>query len=336
MAVLVYHFTTRNSAAWGQPPSEVFPRVQGIAAFGAFGVELFFVISGFVILMTAWGRTLPQFIGSRAGRLFPAYWTGVLLTGVLLLVIWPEGSRRRLTDIIGNVSMTQGAFGIPHVDGVYWTLWAELRFYVLIAIFIAIGITARRVVVFAAVWPVVAAIAQQTGSGFIANLLISDYAPMFAGGMMLYCIYRQPRNLVYWAVLVQNATTAAVWTGGITAGAIARNTVVTPGALRSAVVVIACFILVAVAVLTPLSKISWRWLATAGALTYPLYLVHEYWGWWFITLCRDQFGAVEVLAVAAVLCLAMAWGIQRFVERPVGPRLRRGVQRSIEALGVRP
>ena len=332
LAVVLYHFTARHSSVWGHDPGTVFPRLHQLTAFGAFGVDLFFVISGFVILMTAWGRTLPKFVASRAGRLFPAYWTSVLLTGALLTVIWKEGSRRHLTDVMGNVSMTQAAFGIPHVDGVYWTLWAELRFYVLVAILIAVGITATRLVAFASLWPVVAGIAHQTGSDFVASLLIFDYAPLFAGGMMLYCVYRDPKNVVCWAVLIQNVTIAAVWSGGITAASIASNSVASPGPLDAAVVVVACFVAVGIAVLTRVRQITWRWLPGVGALTYPLYLVHEYWGWWFISIGHERLGVFATLAASTALVVIMAWLIHRFVEAPSGPTLRRAVLRSLEAL----
>ena len=52
---------------WGEPTEEVFgPVVHAIAAYGWMGVDLFFLISGFVICMSGWGRTVR---GSRqAGR----------------------------------------------------------------------------------------------------------------------------------------------------------------------------------------------------------------------------------------------------------------------------
>ena len=85
MAVLGYHFTVRNSQAWGQSPAEVFPNVGQWLVYGSLGPELFLVISGFVILMTAWGRTVANVAASRIARLFPAHWSGVLLTEALLL-----------------------------------------------------------------------------------------------------------------------------------------------------------------------------------------------------------------------------------------------------------
>jgi len=47
------------------------------------GVQLFFLLSGFVILMSVQGKNLIHFIGSRLGRLYPAYWLAVIAAAVL-------------------------------------------------------------------------------------------------------------------------------------------------------------------------------------------------------------------------------------------------------------
>ncbi|MGH8965075.1 MAG: acyltransferase family protein, partial [Actinomycetes bacterium] len=74
MAVLAYHYVAVNHHAWGPRTDVSFPNLQPLVAYGSFGVQLFFVISGFVILMSAWGRDVRSFTASRVGRLFPAYW----------------------------------------------------------------------------------------------------------------------------------------------------------------------------------------------------------------------------------------------------------------------
>jgi len=121
---------------YGRPYArDIFPHsVTDILTYGGLGVELFFLISGFVICMSSWGRTLGQFGASRIARLFPAYWFAVLLTvGVLLafpkLPMVRDFSLVRSTLI--NLTMTQSFFGVGDVDPVYWTLAQELRFYLM-------------------------------------------------------------------------------------------------------------------------------------------------------------------------------------------------------------
>ena len=78
----------------GRPASEVFPHLFPIASYSAavIGVQFFFVISGFVICMSCWGRLPRDFFVSRVIRLYPAYWFGVLSTTFLVLTLWPRCS----------------------------------------------------------------------------------------------------------------------------------------------------------------------------------------------------------------------------------------------------
>jgi peptidoglycan/LPS O-acetylase OafA/YrhL len=84
VSVVVFHFTARAHDDWGTSVDRAFPTLSQYAAYGTLGVEFFFIISGFVILMTAWDRSLPDYTASRIGRLFPAYWAGVALSTLLL------------------------------------------------------------------------------------------------------------------------------------------------------------------------------------------------------------------------------------------------------------
>lgn len=152
-AVVLYHFGAYPEGALGQAPSTAAPELFHIAKYGAYGVDLFFVISGFVILMSGWGRTPAQFIASRIARLYPAYWVAVLLTSILVI-----GSGSTPFDpqkILVNLTMLQSAYNIGHVDPVYWTLFVELHFYVLAGIVLALRPSANHLLLFAAAWPIV-------------------------------------------------------------------------------------------------------------------------------------------------------------------------------------
>ena len=69
--VAVHHFagTARVKAPgnliWDRPVNEIMPTVSRVAAYGWIGVEIFFVISGFVICISSWGRSLGDFFRSR-------------------------------------------------------------------------------------------------------------------------------------------------------------------------------------------------------------------------------------------------------------------------------
>nr|BFE67102.1 hypothetical protein GCM10020092_004030 [Actinoplanes digitatis] len=81
-------------------------------------------------------------------RLYPAYWIALTLS-VIVIAIWPSvRSISSWTDVAINYTMLQQGMGVPHVDGVYWTLFAELKFYLAFTIVVAMGVTFRRCVMF--------------------------------------------------------------------------------------------------------------------------------------------------------------------------------------------
>jgi hypothetical protein len=196
-AVLLFHFTGFNGAGpWPEPAREMFPELLGdLTAYGYLGVDLFFMISGFVILMSAWGRGVGEFGASRLVRLMPAYWAAVLLGAVLYLVFatgrgtWPR--------VIPNLTMKAG-LGVAHVDPAFWTLWIELHFYVLIAGLSAIGISYRSTVAFMAAWLFLGVFADGAEHQLLREILVPTWSPYFIAGMALFLIYRFGSTLLLW------------------------------------------------------------------------------------------------------------------------------------------
>lgn len=330
MAVLGYHFTALKTSVWGAQPIALFPQLHEVTRYGYLGVELFFFISGFVILMTAWGRDLPSYVGSRAARLFPAYWTGVLLTGALLLLTGKALKDVTLAQVITNLTMLHEPYGVDHVDGVYWTLWVELRFYLLIGVLMLVGITRQRVLAFATLWPLVGALAITTEQTFVSELLLAFWAPFFAVGMLLYVVHREG-----WSPLLAGLIGIQVILGMTRAegyaGIILRKSGGAANPLIAEMVVLACFVAVALVTTTRLQHVRWRLATTLGVLTYPLYLIHEYWGFFFISKLAGSLPHYVVLAVTTMAVLVMAWLINRLVERPAAPVVRRWVEQGLRA-----
>lgn len=327
--VVVYHYTALWSTVWGEDPAERFPTLGAGALYFSVGPELFFVVSGFVVLWTAWGRSVPQIVSSRVARVYPAYWMALALTSVLLLVVWPEGKRVTPGEVAVNVTLLQEPLGVRHIDGVYWTLWAELRFYLLVAILAAVGITRRRLIAFATVWPLAAVVADAVGWGFAQEVLISRYAPFFAGGMLLFLLYRDGHDRLLWALVGGTAALGLVTNLDVKAGELAAATTFTPNRAVLAVALVACFALVAAAAVTPLRRIDVPWLATAGGLTYPLYLVHLLWGWWFIDQVQHAMPTAVTLVAAVAFALVLAVAVHA-VERRANPPARRWLQRVLD------
>lgn len=327
-AVVGYHYSGIKTAFWGTAPANVFPKLNEVTRYGYLGVEFFFIISGFVILMTAYGRSVQGFAASRVARLFPAYWVAVVITFVLQ-AFWDAGrSPDWLTGAI-NLTMIQDAFDVGSVQGAFWTLWIELKFYLLMGVFILVGFNDRRIIAFAVLWPVVAQIARATGSTFLSSLLIPEYAPYFALGMLLFLVYRRGSSLVVWLgvgfdliLCLEQAYNHAPAVTRLVTREVSGNV-----ACVAVVVMVALIWLVSAG---PLRHIEWRWLSVLGALTYPLYLIHGQFGFFVIDQLHGALNGYAVLAIAVALALALAVALHYLVERTLHDRVRDGVLRGLE------
>ncbi|MCQ9385194.1 acyltransferase family protein [Brevibacterium moorei] len=329
-SVLAYHYTGRNHKNWQASTEQTFGALSHVTAYGALGVQLFFIISGFVILMSAQGRSVQSFIAGRISRLYPAYWVSVLLGSLLGPLLAPEVFKNpSAVKTLANLTMMQNALGQKDVDGVYWTLWIELLFYVMIAIFLVVGMTQTRIMAFIIVWPLVGAMAQQGDAGLVVELLQPGYAGLFTGGMALFLIHQYGHSLLRWLLVVYSVCFAVPQTIAVNFHPMVQKYV---GRDMSdtvcAALVILCFALVALVTVTPLRHKGWGWMTYAGALTYPLYLFHQYWGWTVIRTLSPTLNKWLVVAVATAVCVALAIIVERWVERPLRRRLRSTLKRG--------
>jgi len=99
---------------------------------GRAGVVAFFAISGFVICRSLQGTRRAgarKFLVSRFFRLYPPFWTAILLTLIVGYVL--PGREIDWVAVAGNGSMLFTLFDIRPLEGLYWTLEVELVFYTL-------------------------------------------------------------------------------------------------------------------------------------------------------------------------------------------------------------
>lgn len=334
LMVAGYHYGGRGgevTGAWGSSAARQFPTLHAYFAYGCLGVQVFFVISGFVICMSGWGRPLKSFFASRASRLLPAYWTAVLLVSAVFALPMVAYEALSPSDTLVNLTMLQQPLGVDRVLGVCWTLWAEVRFYVLFALCVVLpGASRRRVILFCAGWTLAAAVAQGAHMPLLDIVLMPEYAPFFVGGVGLYLVHRDRRDVYAWGIVAvsfligQHYAVRSLWNASDPHAFAHRSS--------TGIVLVVAFGFVAVAAIALglLNRADWRWLTVAGALTYPFYLVHEHLGWVVIHALHITLGlpAAATFGLTVASMLALAWLMNRFVERPLTPRLRAALARA--------
>lgn len=305
LAVVLFHYTTRFNELFGaSPPATIsFPD-------GHYGVNLFFIISGFVIFMTLEKTSRPMdFVVSRFSRLFPAYWAAIILTFSITHLLGLPGKLVDFNTAVGNLIMIHGLFHIPHVDGVYWTLEVELLFYCGMFLLyrlrclhlihhVLLGLLALRLTYFA--------LARGFGIDLpwtISRFLILDYIPWFALGISIY-LATSRHNAGAWR---QTAVTAGC--------AVLTLLIVDSPFLAALAVALGSAAFLAASGRAPL--LQHRVMVWLGSISYPLYLLHENIGW-SLQLRLAALGVPTDLTVLITLAisLAMASALTRWVEQP--------------------
>lgn len=305
LSVVLFHYTTRFGElfGWKTAPTISVPD-------GHYGVNLFFIISGFVIFMTLEKTARPMdFVVSRFSRLFPAYWMAIAVTfGITHWLGLPD----KLVDswtAVRNVFMIHGLFRIPHVDSVYWTLEVELLFYcgmfilftsryldrIHLALWVLLGLRLTYHLL-ARLWGIEL-------SWTLSHLLNLTYIPWFALGISIY-------------LTVSRADAASRRQPAITAIA-AIGCLLIVDSLFLAILSLCLATAVFLAASGRASVLRHPVLVWLGAISYPLYLLHENIGWSILL----RFQSWGIATDAAIVCtiatsLAMATALTRLVEQP--------------------
>ncbi|MEV4799806.1 acyltransferase [Nonomuraea sp. NPDC049421] len=321
LAVVAFHYLVAYASVWGDRPAELFPALAPVAGLGILGVELFFIISGFVILMSVWGRGLGAFARSRLVRLYPAYWLSLAAIAALygLTAAKPLNPKLSPGDYLVNATMFQRLFKITDASGVYWSLWAELRFYLLIAILVIVGVTYRRVLVFGGVWLAAVVIARELGNPVVDEIVMPKYAPYFVAGMALYLIHKHGNAWLPWLYVL--AGYGLSWESAlgrvhdrIDLAGFKNMPVTDVGVIVTITLVFAATALVALGLVRLRPS---RLLTALGGTTYPLYLFHSVIAVALIPLLVGDLPPWAVVTITTLTAIVVSYLVYSFAERPI-------------------
>lgn len=302
LGVVAYHYTT----FYAQEVGHVDPLPFGFAA-GNYGVNLFFLISGYVIFMTLERtRDAMDFVVSRFSRLYPAYWTAIGITAAVVFSIGLPEQRLAPYGLLLNLTMVQQFLGAEHLDGSYWTLQVELFFYAQMLFWFAVG-QLRRIHWIIGAWlalAVVQSVVVARGLHFsyaVRELLILRHIPFFALGVLFYHLHDKAEG--------RRLNLAMIGLSLVAIGIAGDGILLVVG--------LVCCAVFALFVGGQLRFLCIRPFAWMGAISYPLYLLHQAIG---VALIHwlEHHGVPSMLAVAmaVLVALALATMVTRLVERP--------------------
>jgi peptidoglycan/LPS O-acetylase OafA/YrhL len=286
--VVVFHYTSRYRMNFGHN----YP-IDYDWNLGRYGVELFFMISGFVIFMSLQGNTsITSFAKKRFTRLYPEYWICVCLTFLVLnIAADPKVETVSPPVLLLNLTMIQGVFNVKSVDGVYWSLIPELFFYFAIGLLYYLGLLSR-IRIFGTVWLTLMILNSLVGLPFGAYLLNLQYGMFFMAGILFYRIKFDQGGWQEHALILLSFVAALCSH---------------PGMIQAAVYLL-FYLIFYMFVYGFLNKISWKPLVFLGYISYPLYLIHQNIGFILMrTLGRYLSSDVLIVLLTIATMITLAW-----------------------------
>lgn len=327
--VMIYHLTYRAPTI-DHLSSTQFPEINGWTRYLHLSVELFFIISGFVISYSAQGKTAKQFAWSRFVRLYPAYWLCVILTFSICHTWWRPHFTLTYTEGLINLTMLQGFIRVPHVDLPYWTLAEELRFYGLVFVLLLFK-QGHRLLPFAGLWVGLAVIDYFVHLPLAHYEMTLEHAPFFAAGIVYFDIFKNGVKPYHYALSAFTCGAGVMrfleWSNkdGATTGAVCSPIVVS-------LIIVGMHVLFW-GIATRRLKIRNRhpWLVVAGAITYPLYLIHDRIGLTVMLSLEPAMNKWWQLFTVSIGACTIAYAIWRWWEDPLSKALHRFWKRREDA-----
>jgi exopolysaccharide production protein ExoZ len=272
----------------------------GIEGYGAFGVDLFFVISGFIMAQVAGRRTAGEFLRDRLWRIYPMWWIALLPWLILL----PRGVEEIGTSL-SLWPIIHGEHFVPILQ-VGWTLSFELLFY-----------AAVTLAILSRLWiPLLAFGALMVGALFTHSALLHFLGNPIALEFLLGVIVaRLPRRMTYAAMGLAGMALLA-FTAPTTGSA--RETLADPWFALARVGqwgIPAAMILWGALSLEPVfASARFDALVLAGDASYSIYLVHP----------LVAYGLVAPWPVKLAAAILVGIALHLTVERRLMTLTRRG------------
>jgi exopolysaccharide production protein ExoZ len=295
-------------------------------SFGASGVDIFFVISGFIIYCVTYGQesrtqqSAISFLIKRFIRIFPLYWICLFVT----LALWGSGVFYRNLPVDGNI-FACSLFLLPCdklIVYVSWTLVYELYFYYLFAITFCFrnaraSILATTLIIVSGIF-----VGQMLPEGAIKHFLTNPIALEFCFGLVISYFIHSP--------VFRGAWVRYLWLPGFVLIAVAAFLMENPHDRTNGPANAVRFLVWGVpAVLVTLSFIQTRFvsatvnriLVPVGNASYSIYLTHPMTMIVFAFLMKHHvLGATHIpIVLPLVVVTAVAFGLlaHYLVERPI-------------------
>lgn len=318
LMVVIFHFTMGRTEA------------QLGFKLGTTGVDLFFIISGFVIFMSLNRITTSgDFIINRLSRLYPTYWTCVSFTFFLISILALLKHRDiPFMHFIANMTMFQYYFGVNDLDGPYWTMIIEMIFYIGIITLFHFGLL--KYINFIGVVFSVAVVAFQlflpiTIYNKLLNIIpLLRFIPLFFAGTIFYKIFTDRHKLIKKYTLLILCLICQIMMFNF-----AGKSSIFITHVEYSIMLTLYFILFTLFVHGKLRFIVTRTTLFLGKISFALYLIHQYTSIHIIIFLTNNAKInfwIASICISLPIVIGLATLITYYIEIPFSKKMRENLR----------
>ena len=306
--VAIFHFLYSaivNNKTPSLSPSPLFET----ARYGYLGVELFFMISGYVVVATVQRSNLIYFLRKRFLRLYPMYWIAlVLIFAISSLGIWKKAGPAAQTFYY-NLTMFPKTFNEPWIDNAHWFMERQLQLYLALSLVLLLRLGKRIDLIFT-YWAIIGFVWHQFGIENFNIWYLNGYFALISGGALIAIIRTNGFNLLrvlallasfLWAIETRMAKVD--WFNSSRSPGYSKTTI--------GLVVAAIYLLMLISLIPKISTLKLSWAVKAGVVTYPFYLIHDRVG----GLILGRFATEGNKYFMYLTVIALAVGLARIIMR---------------------
>jgi peptidoglycan/LPS O-acetylase OafA/YrhL len=287
-----------------------FPAASQVLDIGQEGVYVFFVISGMVMPLSMDKIAYRvsdffAFMAKRILRLQPPMMLSAIVVAITSWAMLNTDGHNGWQLLAASATLTAPLFDLPWVNGIYWTLFVEMQYYIYIALafpLLTLPQVLKRSTTVVAILAISFISISMEGNDAKSNLPF--HLPVFLMGYYLFMRYKQRIGKLEFYLGISACIAVCFYL-----------TVIAHG-LGFRIVTTATFTTLIIANI----RNGWRWLSALGEYSYSLYLMH----WPVISmLCfilggvlKTPWGNASVFVCIQIAAIPIAWGFYQIAEKP--------------------
>jgi hypothetical protein len=192
-SVISFHYLS-NGISNGSVTSIGLTPFSEIAKYGYLGVQLFFVVSGYLILMST-NRSAWEFAKGRVKRIYPLYWMAIILITAITYLPTLSKTQPDFLQILASITMFPTAFDQGWIDGAHWFMLIEIQFYLLIFVLLKLRAGKHLPTIFP-IWAIVILIWYVFDLNRFNIWYLYGPFSFICGGAIIYSIKQSGWNLL--------------------------------------------------------------------------------------------------------------------------------------------